>query len=134
MGVLVFQRLFGLWLLVMFGMALSGWQPPESMLSDAGLRWAQVNLRPDMTVALLAIYGIGAGTFLSDRYVAIGAAVQAPLAVNMAMYHAFVNQILFPGGLIATLFCVCVFTMLWLNRKTYAPLFESQPEKLTDGA
>jgi hypothetical protein len=110
--------------MVMFVMALSGWQPPESMLSEAGRAWARVNLRPDMTVALLVIYGLGAATFLSNRYVALGAAVQSPLAVNMALYHAFVNQVLVPGGLIATLYCACVAVMLWLNRRAFAPLLE----------
>lgn len=89
-------------------MVVWGWQPPESILSDAGARWAEVNLRPDMTVALLMLYGIGAATFLCNRYVALGAALLAPLAVNMAMYHLFVNRILIPGGLIAALFCAFV--------------------------
>ena len=121
---LVFQRLFGLWLLVMFLMTLSGWQPPESMLSEAGSAWAQVNLRLDMMVALALIYGIGAAAFLLNRFAAFGALVQTPLAVNMAMYHAFVNQVLIPGGLIAALYFACVATMLWLNRSAYLPLFE----------
>ena len=94
MGIRVFQSAFGLWLLVMFLMTLFGWRPPESILSEAGTQWAEVNLRPDMMAALLVIYGVGAATFLTNRFVALGAAVQAPLAVNMAMYHIFVNQVL----------------------------------------
>ncbi len=123
----IVQTVFGLWLLVMFGMTLFGWRPPESILSEAGARWAEVNLRPDMMAALLVIYGIGAATFLSNRFVALGAAVQAPLAVNMAMYHMFVNQVLVPGGLIAGVFCVFVVALLWFNRQAFAPLFVARP-------
>ena len=123
----IFQSAFGVWLLVMFVMTLFGWRPPESMLSEQGVRWAEVNLRPDMIAALLLFYGIGAATFLSNRFVALGAAIQAPLAVNMAMYHAFVNQVLIPGGLIATVYCLCVAALLWLNRASYMPLFQAKP-------
>lgn len=123
----VFQSVFGVWLLVMFVMTLFGWRPPESMLSEQGIRWADVNLRGDMIAALLLIYGFGAATFLSNQYVALGAAIQAPLAVNMAMYHLFVNQVLVPGGLIATVYCLCVATLLWLNRASYKPLFKAKP-------
>ena len=98
------QVVFGLCLLVMFVMTLFGWKPPESILSEAGARWAEVNLRPDMMIALAAIYGIGAATFLSDRFVALGAAVQAPLAVNIAMYHLFVNKVLIPGGIAGSVY------------------------------
>ncbi len=129
MATRVIQSLFGLWLLVMFVMTLFGWKPPESILSEAGARWADVNLRPDMMVALALMYGIGAATFLSDRFVALGAAIQAPLAVNIAMYHMFVNQVLVPGGLIAVVFCLCVAAMLWLNRASYAGLFRAKPQK-----
>lgn len=115
-----------MWLLVMFVMTLFGWRPPESILSEEGSRWAEVNLRPDMIAALLLIYGLGAATFLANRFVALGAAIQVPLAVNMAMYHAFVNQMFLPGGLIATVFGMCVAAMLWLNRTTYAPLFRAK--------
>ena len=45
-----------------------------------------------------------------------------------AMYHAFVNQVLVPGGLIAATFCVLAAAMLWFNRKAYAPLFRANPE------
>jgi hypothetical protein len=124
----IFQWVFGTWLLVMFGMTLFGWRPPESLLSEAGIRWTDVNLRPDMIAALLAIYGVGAATFLMNRFVALGAAVQAPLAVNMAMYHLFVNQILVPGGLIAAAYCACVAAMLWICRRSYAPLFVAKPD------
>lgn len=122
----IFQFSFGMWLLAMFVMTLIGWRPPESMLSENGARWAEVNLRPDMIAALLLIYGIGAATFLANRFVALGAAIQAPLAVNMAMYHAFVNQVLLPGGLIAAIFCLCVAAMLWLNRASFAALFKAK--------
>lgn len=124
----IFQSLFGVWLLVMFVMTLFGWRPPESILSEEGVRWAETNLRPDMIAALLVLYGIGAATFLSNRFVALGAAIQAPLAVNMAMYHAFVNQVLLPGGMIAAVFCLCVAALLWLNRASYKPLFQAIPE------
>lgn len=110
----------------MFIMTTSGWQPPESMLSEAGLAWTRVNLRLDMMVALALIYGLGAATFLLNRFTAFGALVQAPLAVNMAMYRAFVNQVLVPGGVIAAIYCVCVGAMLWLNRSAYVPLFTSE--------
>ena len=123
----VFQSVFGLWLLAMFVMTLSGWRPPESILSEAGVRWAEVNLRPDMIAALLAIYGVGAATFLANRFVALGTVVQAPLAVNMALYHIFVNQILVPGGLIAAAYCASVAAMLWISRGVYAPLFRAKP-------
>lgn len=123
----IFQTAFGVWLLAMFVMALSGWRPSESMLSAQGVRWAEVNLRPDMIFALLLIYGIGALTLLSNRFVALGAAIQAPLAVNMAMYHAFVNQVLIPGGVIATVYCLCVTVLLWLNRESYKPMFKAKP-------
>ena len=123
----IFQTLFGLWLLVMFIMTIAGWKPPEAILSDAGARWAEVNLRPDMMVALALLYGIGAATFLADRFVALGAAILAPLTVNMAMYHIFVNQVLVPGGIIATAFCLCVTAMLWLNRTSYSVLFQAKP-------
>lgn len=123
----VFQTFFGLWLLAMFIMTLLGWKPPESILSEAGVRWAEVNLRPDMMTALALMFGIGAITFLSDRFVAFGAAILAPLAVNIAMYHMFVNQVLMPGGFIAIAFCLCVAAMLWLNRASYAMLFKSKP-------
>ncbi len=126
MGIRIFQVAFGLALLVMFLMTLFGWRPPESILSEAGARWSDVNLRADMIAALLVIYGVGAAAFLTNRFVAIGAAVQAPLAVNMAMYHAFVNQVLVPGGLIAATFCTCVAAMLWFNRNAYAPLFRAK--------
>jgi len=118
------QIVFGIWLLVMFIMTVLGWRPPASILSEDGLRWAEVNLRPDMMVALAVIYGVGAGTFLTNRFVALGSAVQVPLAVNMAMYHAFVNQVLVPGGVIASVFCVFVALMLWFNRHAYAPLLK----------
>ena len=123
----IFQSLFGMWLLVMFVMTLMGWRPPESILSEEGARWAVVNLRPDMIAALLLIYGIGAVTFLTNRFVALGVTIQAPLAVNMAMYHAFVNQVFLPGGLIAAVFCSCVAVMLWLNRASFASLFKAKP-------
>ena len=122
----VFQLAFGFWLLTMFVMTLSGWRPPESMLSEAGVRWVEVNLRPDMIAALLVIFGVGAMTFLTNRFVALGAAIQAPLAVNMAMYHAFVNQILVPGGLIAAAYCFSVVAMLWISRDAYVPLFKAR--------
>lgn len=86
-------------------------------------------MRPDMTVALLVIYGIGAAAFLANRYVALGAAVQAPLAVNIAMYHAFVNRVFLPGGLIATLYVICVAVMLWLSRASFAPLLRPRPDQ-----
>ena len=126
MGVRIFQVGFGLALLVFFLMTLFGWRPPESILSEAGARWSEVNLRADMIVALLVIYGVGAAAFLTNRFVALGTAVQAPLAVNMAMYHVFVNQVLVPGGLIAATFCACVAAMLWFNRKAYSPLFTAK--------
>ena len=123
----IFRTAFGLCLLVMFVMTLFGWKPPASILSEAGARWAEVNLRPDMMVALALIYGIGAATFLSNRFVALGAAVQAPLALNIAMYHLFVNKVLVPGGLIGAVYGTCVAAMLWLNRESYAPLFRAKP-------
>ena len=123
----IFQTVFGLCLLVMFGMTVFGWKPPASILSEAGARWAEVNLRPDMMIALALIYGIGAVTFLSDRFVALGAAVQAPLALNIAMYHVFVNKMLVPGGLIGAVYGICVAAMLWLNRDSYAPMFRAKP-------
>ena len=122
-----FQAVFGAILLVMFLMTLFGWTPPASFLSEAGQRWSEVNLRPDMIVALLLIYGIGAGSLLSNRFVALGAAVQAPLAVNIAMYHLFVNQVLVPGGLMAAAYFVGVAVLLWFNRASYASLFEARP-------
>lgn len=126
MGIRIFQTAFGIALLVSFLMTLFGWRPPESILSEAARRWGEVNLRPDMIAALLAIYGAGAAAFLTNRFVALGAAVQAPLAVNMAMYHGFVNQVLVPGGLIAATYCACVAAMLWFNRNAYAPLFRAK--------
>lgn len=123
----ILQILFGVWLLIMFVMTGMGWRPPAELLSAEGVRWAEVNLRPDMMAALLVIYGIGAGAFLSNRYVALGAAVQAPLAVNMAMYHVFVNKILLPGGVIAAVYCLLVLCMLWFNRRSYRALFQPHP-------
>lgn len=123
----IFQALFGAWLFIMFVMTLFGWRPPESILSAEGARWAEVNLRPDMIAALLLLYGVSAASFLTNRFVALGAAILAPLAVNMAMYHAFVNKVFLPGGLIALVFSACVATMLWLNRSSYAPLFQARP-------
>jgi hypothetical protein len=127
MAVRIIQTVFGLWLLVMFVMTFFGWRPPESILSEAGARWAEVNLRADMIAALLVIYGTGAAAFLTNRFVALGAAIQAPLAVNMAMYHLFVNKVLLPGGVIAAVFFTFVVAMLWFNRGAYAPLFVAKP-------
>jgi hypothetical protein len=66
----VFQAAFGLWLLVMFVTTVVGWKPSESMLTEQGVRWTEVNLRPDMIAALLLIYGIGAATFSGENSVA----------------------------------------------------------------
>ena len=124
MAARTFQAVFGVWLLGMFLMTIMGWRSPDSILSEAGARWSEVNLRPDMMGAIAIIYGVGAAAFLTNRFVALGAAIQAPLAVNMAMYHAFVNQVLVPGGLVAIAYCTCVIAMLWIHRNVFRSLFE----------
>ena len=119
----IFQRLFGVLLIVFVGMALFGWEPPP-ITPEAQPLWDAIAASGYIMPVVIVTYGMTGAAFLLDRFAPLAAVLLAPVSLNILLFHGFLNpsSIPFAGG-----FFVCNALMLYVHRRAYSSLLRAQP-------
>lgn len=122
----IFQRLFGVLLIVFVGMDLSGWEPPPITLQAQPIWDAIIETGYIMPLVIL-VYGITGTAFLLDRFAALAAILLVPVSLNIFLFHLFLNPSSIP---IAATFLICNALLLYIHWDSYSHLLK---ESRTDG-
>jgi hypothetical protein len=114
----IFQRLFGLLLIVFVGMYLYGWQPP-AVSTEAQPLWDAIINSGYIMPAVIITYGICGLAFLSNRFAPLAAILLVPVSLNIFLYHSFLNPSSIP---FAITFFGGNMALLYVHRKSYKNL------------
>lgn len=117
----IFQRLFGILLIVFVGMYLFGWETPR-VASEAQPLWDAIIGAGYLMPVVMLTYGISGVAFILNRFAPLAAVLLAPVSTNILLFHAFLNpsSIPFAGG-----FFVCNALVLIIHRQSYGSLLKS---------
>jgi putative oxidoreductase len=118
----IFQRVFGIVLIVFVGMGIFGWEPPP-VASDAQPLWDALIASGYVMPIVLLVYLLAGVSFLSDRFVPLAAMLLTPVSLNILLFHSFLNQRSVP---LAASFFVANMVVLYVHRRAYAALFHNR--------
>ena len=124
----IFQRLFGLILIIFVGMDLFGWQPP-AVAPEAQPLWDAIIDSGYIMPVVILTYAICGVAFLSNQFAPLAAVILVPVSVNIFLYHLFLNPSSIPFAL--TFFCGNI-ALLYIHRKAYKTLLEPAQENKKD--
>lgn len=124
----IFQRAFGVLLIVFVGMYLFGWEPPR-VASRAQPLWEAIIGAGYIMPVVILTYGISGVAFLLNRFAPLAAVLLAPVSINILLFHSFLNpsSIPFAGG-----FFICNALVLYIHRQAFRFLLESHPVERSD--
>ncbi len=114
----VFQRLFGILLIVFVGMDLIGWEPP-AVSTEAQPLWDAIINSGYIMPTVIITYGICGLAFLSNRFAPLAAILLVPVSLNIFMYHSFLNPSSIP---FAITFFGGNMALLYVHQKSYKNL------------
>ena len=86
----IFQRLFGLTLIIFVGMDIFGWQPP-AVVPEAQPLWDAIIDSGYIMPVVILTYAICGVAFLSNQFAPLATVVLVPVSVNIFLYHLFLN-------------------------------------------
>jgi putative oxidoreductase len=121
---IVFQALFGIVLLAFVAMGVFGWQPPPVLPEAEPFRDAILG-SGYVIPAILLVYFLTGISFLTNRFVPLGAVVLFPVSLNILLFHLTLNPGLRSIGMASALFLANAY-MLYRSRAAYGPLFHAK--------
>ena len=121
----IFQRLFGLLLIVFVGMDVFGWEPPP-IAPQAQPLWDAIVKTGYIMPLVILVYGITGIAFILDRFAALAGILLVPVSLNIFLFHLFLNPSSIP---FAATFLVCNALLLYKHWDSYSHLLkENHPE------
>ncbi len=120
---IIYQRIFGVLLIVFVGMDVFGWEPPP-IATEAQPLWDAIIGSGYIMPVVIATYGISGLAFLFDRFAALGAVLLTPVSLNILLFHSFLNPSSIP---FAITFFACNALMLYIYRASYSSLLHALP-------
>ena len=114
----IFQRLFGLLLIVFVGMDLFGWQPPAVSV-DAQPLWDAIIDSGYIMPVVMVTYGICGVAFLTNLFAPLATILLVPVSLNIFLYHSFLNPSSIP---FAVTFFGINMALLFIHREAYKNL------------
>ena len=120
---IIYQRIFGVLLILFVGMDVFGWEPPP-IATEAKPLWDAIIGSGYIMPVVIATYGISGLAFLFDRFAALGAVLLTPVSLNILLFHSFLNPSSIP---FAITFFACNALMLYIYRASYSSLLHAIP-------
>ena len=116
----IFQRIYGVVLLVFVGMYLFEWEPPPIEAAAQPLWDAIIGSGYIMPIVTLT-YAVTGLSFLANRFVPLAAVLLVPVSLNILLFHSFLNPRSIP---FAATFFVGNAIVLYTRRHVYSNLLK----------
>jgi len=114
----IFQRVYGILLIVFVGMGTFGWEPPP--ISDAAKPlWDAIVESAYIMPTVLIVYLATGLAFLFNRYAPLAAVLLMPVSLNILLFHSFLNPRSIP---FAATFFIANLMVLFVHHSSYREL------------
>jgi len=118
----IFQRLFGVTLIVFVAMGVFGWEPPP-ISDDAKPLWDAIVESGYILPVVMTVYLISGIAFLIDRFAPLAAVLLTPVSLNILLFHSFLNPRSVP---FAVTFFLANSVVLYIHRQSYREILRQQ--------